>query len=186
MRLDLSDNPLTEEVASELASCLAQQPNLRHLNLNDTGLLDEGVQAVCKALAGSAPQLETLELALNEITPSGVRYVVMAIANKQQLKKWVGRRWLAGWWQQHGDGGVVGVDSWPGTLRACVHVEFKTLVRQRGAFKQQPVFWAARCSVVVCSCRLNLRENELEDEGAVTLARGLATLPGLQVRVVRS
>ena len=31
-------------------------------------------------------------------------------------------------------------------------------------------------------CRLNLRENEFEDEGAATLARGLATLPALQVR----
>lgn len=35
-----------------------------------------------------------------------------------------------------------------------------------------------------CVCvpgRLNLRENEFEDEGAITLARGLATLPALQV-----
>lgn len=31
--------------------------------------------------------------------------------------------------------------------------------------------------------RLNLRENEFEDEGAVTLARGLATLPALKVNV---
>lgn len=38
------------------------------------------------------------------------------------------------------------------------------------------------CCAVLCPCRLNLRENELEDEGAVTLARGLATLPALQVR----
>lgn len=91
VKLDLSDNPLTEEVAAELAACLAKQPHLRSLNLNDTGLQDEGVQAVCKALAGpaAAPQLEVLELALNEITPAGSRYVVMAIANKQQLTKYV-------------------------------------------------------------------------------------------------
>jgi len=91
VKLDLSDNPLTEEVAAELAACLAKQPHLRSLNLNDTGLQDEGVQAVCKALAGpaAAPQLEVLELALNEITPSGSRYVVMAIANKQKLAKCV-------------------------------------------------------------------------------------------------
>ena len=89
MRLDLSDNPLTEEVASELASCLAHQPALTHLNLNDTSLQDEGIQAVCKALAepGTAQQLEVLELALNEISPTGIRYVVMAIANKQKLTK---------------------------------------------------------------------------------------------------
>lgn len=89
IKLDLSDNPLTEEVASELAACLAKQPNLRHVNLNDTGLQDEGVETVCKALAGAAPQLETLELALNEISPTGIRYVVMAIANKPKLSKYV-------------------------------------------------------------------------------------------------
>jgi large subunit ribosomal protein L31/Ran GTPase-activating protein 1 len=87
VKLDLSDNPLTEEVADELAACLAKQPHLRHVNLNDTGLQDEGVEAVCKALAGAAPQLESLELALNEITPTAMRYVVMAIANKTKLNK---------------------------------------------------------------------------------------------------
>lgn len=87
VRLDLSDNPLTEEVAGELAACLARQPQLRHVNLNDTGLQDEGVEAICKALAGAAPQLESLELALNEISPTGVRQVVLAIANKQKLNK---------------------------------------------------------------------------------------------------
>lgn len=48
------------------------------------------MEAVCKALAGAAaPELETLELALNEISPAGIRYVVMAIANKQKLSKYV-------------------------------------------------------------------------------------------------
>lgn len=87
IRLDLSDNPLTEEVAGELAACLAKQPHLRHVNLNDTSLQDEGVEAICKALAGAAPALESLELALNEISPTGIRQVVLAIANKQKLNK---------------------------------------------------------------------------------------------------
>lgn len=87
MRLDISDNPLTEEVAPALASCLAAQPGLTHLNLNDTSLTDEGVTAVCNALAGAAPQLEVLELALNEITAEGARAVAMAVANKQQLAR---------------------------------------------------------------------------------------------------
>lgn len=87
MRLDLSDNPLTEEVAPALAACLAAQPQLQHLNLNDTSLTDKGVTTVCRALAGSAPQLRSLELALNEITVEGVAAVVAALANKQQLSK---------------------------------------------------------------------------------------------------
>jgi Ran GTPase-activating protein (RanGAP) involved in mRNA processing and transport len=87
VRLDLSDNPLTEEVAPALAACLAAQPRLAHLNLNDTSLTDEGVAVVCSALAGAAPQLQSLELALNEITAEGAKAVVAAVANKQQLSK---------------------------------------------------------------------------------------------------
>lgn len=87
VRLDISDNPLTEEVAPALADCLAAQPNLTHLNLNDTSLTDEGVQEVCRALAGAAPKLEVLELALNEITPIGAKAVVMAVAHKKHLQK---------------------------------------------------------------------------------------------------
>lgn len=86
--MDLSDNPLTEEVGSALAACLAAQPQLAHLNLNDTSLTDEGVAVVCRALAGgAAPQLQTLELALNEITATGAKAVLLAIANKQHLSK---------------------------------------------------------------------------------------------------
>lgn len=41
------------------------------LNLNDTSLTDKGITAVAIAIAQSAPHLEELELALNEITPQG-------------------------------------------------------------------------------------------------------------------
>ena len=43
----------------------------RVLNLNDTSLEDEGVATLAHALEHSAPDLEELELALNEITPAG-------------------------------------------------------------------------------------------------------------------
>jgi hypothetical protein len=42
------------------------------LNLNDTSLTDKGATAVALAIAESAPGLEELEMALNEITPQGV------------------------------------------------------------------------------------------------------------------
>lgn len=41
------------------------------LNLNDTSLGNDGAAAVALALAQSAPELEELGLALNEITPQG-------------------------------------------------------------------------------------------------------------------
>ena len=71
VKLDLSDNPMTSEVAAELAQTLRQQPLLRVLNLNDTSLGDEGVSTVSAALAESQAELEQLELALNEISPAG-------------------------------------------------------------------------------------------------------------------
>jgi hypothetical protein len=45
------------------------------------------VAVVCKALAGAAQQLQSLELALNEVTADGAKAVVAALANKQQLSK---------------------------------------------------------------------------------------------------
>lgn len=58
MRLDISDNPMTSEIAADLAATLAEQPRLRCLNLNDTSLGDEGVSEVAVAVAGAAPELE--------------------------------------------------------------------------------------------------------------------------------
>lgn len=73
MKLDLSDNPMTAEMADELAETVRQQPNIRTLILNDMSLTDEGVGCILAALQQSAPDLETLELALNEITPEGAK-----------------------------------------------------------------------------------------------------------------
>ena len=46
--LDLSDNPLTGEVAQSLAEALRGQENLRVLNLNDTSLGDEGLESLAE------------------------------------------------------------------------------------------------------------------------------------------
>ena len=52
-RLDLSDNPMTGDVAEALAAMLQQQPHLWALNLNDTSLEDAGVSTIAQALASS-------------------------------------------------------------------------------------------------------------------------------------
>ncbi len=74
----MSDNPLTEEVAKDLAAALVKQPAIRAVNLNDTGLTDAGVIAVCGSLLAAA-QLEELELALNEVTLRGARAIGMIL-----------------------------------------------------------------------------------------------------------
>lgn len=87
VRLDINDNPMTVAIAEELAVCLRNQPNLTSLTLTDTGLTDDGVIVVCKALVESAPALIELELALNEITPKGARAVAACVASKPNLTK---------------------------------------------------------------------------------------------------
>lgn len=58
MKLDLSDNPMTAEVAPALAETVRRHPELRVLNLNDTALSDDGVSAVAEALSASAARVE--------------------------------------------------------------------------------------------------------------------------------
>lgn len=74
-RLELSDNPMTSKISSELAETIRSQPNLKALVLNDTLLCEdgetEGLSEICEALKDSASGLEELEFALNEITPEG-------------------------------------------------------------------------------------------------------------------
>lgn len=59
--LDLSDNPLTEDAADDIATVIDHHPLLRVLNLNDTCLGDHGVEKISSALAKSAPNLEVLK-----------------------------------------------------------------------------------------------------------------------------
>ena len=54
-RLDLSDNPMTEEVAPALAEALRQQSGLVRLNLNDTSLQDEGISAIAEVPRTPSP-----------------------------------------------------------------------------------------------------------------------------------
>lgn len=64
---------MTAEVAEALAQTLTGQPRLRSLVLNDISLTDEGVAPILEALVEGAPQLEELEMALNEMTAEGAK-----------------------------------------------------------------------------------------------------------------
>ena len=57
-RLDLSDNPMTAEVAPALAEVLLRHPGLVALNLNDTSLTNEGVSAIAQSLHASVGSLQ--------------------------------------------------------------------------------------------------------------------------------
>ncbi len=48
LKLDLSDNPMTAEVAPALADAVRGQESLQVLNLNDVALGDEGIQGIAE------------------------------------------------------------------------------------------------------------------------------------------
>lgn len=50
VKLELMDNPLSSEVSGALAALVRGQPQLRILNLSDTGLGDDGVTELADAL----------------------------------------------------------------------------------------------------------------------------------------
>ena len=54
VRLELNDNPFTEEAAPQLAAMLRQQPHLLRLNLSDTSMCDEGISTLAEALSEGA------------------------------------------------------------------------------------------------------------------------------------
>ena len=61
---------------------LRGQQQLVALNLADTSLEDEGVEAVAEALGEAHPPLEELNLALNSITPAGVPALAQALSGR--------------------------------------------------------------------------------------------------------
>jgi hypothetical protein len=68
-RLDISDNPMTGEIAADLAAALRRHGGLRALNLNDTGLGDEGIAMLAEAVAGAAHELEVGLACATDLVP---------------------------------------------------------------------------------------------------------------------
>ena len=64
VKLELMDNPLSPDVAGPLSALIRRQPNLRVLNLSDTGLTDEGVTQLAEALGEGDPSKAGLILAV--------------------------------------------------------------------------------------------------------------------------
>lgn len=164
LRLDLHDNPLSEEAAGALAAALGAAPALRYLNLNDTGLGDGGVATVMAALARSAPDLEELELSLNEITPAGAAAVAACVAAKPRLRRLVLRE------NELEDDGVAALAPALATLRCLEEVDLSgNQLRRRGAVA------AARAAAASPALRLlGLDENEISGPGVEAVQAVLA------------
>ncbi len=84
--LDLHDNILGAETAQALAQTLKDQPRLKHLNLSEACLEDEGAIFVCQGLFQNCPELETVSLAANDISDNAVNALAQGLAGKPKLR----------------------------------------------------------------------------------------------------
>ncbi|GLT78468.1 hypothetical protein SLA2020_500040 [Shorea laevis] len=86
-KLDLRDNVFGAEAGVGLSKSLFKHANLVGVYLSYLNLEDEGAIAVANALKESAPSLEVLEMAGNDITGDAAPALAACIASKQHLTK---------------------------------------------------------------------------------------------------
>ncbi|TVU19344.1 hypothetical protein EJB05_35488, partial [Eragrostis curvula] len=86
-KLDLRDNLFGVEAGIALSKTLPKLPELIELYLSDLNLENKGTVAITNALKQSAPQLEVLELAGNEINAKAAPALAECLTAMQSLKK---------------------------------------------------------------------------------------------------
>ncbi|KAG8663393.1 RAN GTPase-activating protein 1 [Manihot esculenta] len=86
-KLDLNDNMFGVEAGVALSKSIVAFADLTEIYLNYLNLEDEGAEALSNALKESAPSLEVLEMAGNDITAKGASALAACIAAKQFLSK---------------------------------------------------------------------------------------------------
>ncbi|KAF2325173.1 hypothetical protein GH714_024843 [Hevea brasiliensis] len=86
-KLDLRDNMFGVEAGLALSKSLVAFGDLTEVYLSYLNLEDDGAEALANALKESAPSLEVLEMAGNDITAKGASSLADCIAAKQFLSK---------------------------------------------------------------------------------------------------
>ncbi|KAH1227346.1 RAN GTPase-activating protein 1 [Glycine max] len=86
-KLDLRDNMFGEEAGVALSKVVPAFTDLTEIYLSYLNLEDDGAEALANALKESAPSLEILDLAGNDITAKAAASVAACISSKQFLTK---------------------------------------------------------------------------------------------------
>ncbi|XP_038898694.1 RAN GTPase-activating protein 1 [Benincasa hispida] len=86
-KLDLRDNMFGVEAGMALSKSISAFPGLTEIYLSYLNLEDEGAEALANALKDSAPSLDVLEMAGNDITAKGAASIAACVATKQFLSK---------------------------------------------------------------------------------------------------
>lgn len=86
-KLDLRDNMFGVEAGLALSKAISVFPDLTEVYLSYLNLEDEGAEALANALKDSAPSLEVLDMAGNDITVKAAASLAACIGAKQFLTK---------------------------------------------------------------------------------------------------
>ncbi|KAL9239231.1 hypothetical protein vseg_013571 [Gypsophila vaccaria] len=86
-KLDIRDNMFGVEAGLTLSKTLHKLVYIAEIYLSYLNLEDKGAEALSVALKESAPSLEILDMAGNEITVKGASFLASCIASKQFLTK---------------------------------------------------------------------------------------------------
>ncbi|OWM77872.1 RAN GTPase-activating protein 1 [Punica granatum] len=86
-KLDLRDNMFGVEAGLSLSRAIPVFPDLTEIYLSYLNLEDEGAESLANALKESAPSLEVLEMAGNDITAKVVPSIAACVAAKQFITK---------------------------------------------------------------------------------------------------
>lgn len=86
-KVDFRDNMFGVEAGVALSKALSLFVDLTEVYLSYLNLEDKGAEALANALKGSAPSLEVLEMAGNDITAQAASTLAACIATKQFLMK---------------------------------------------------------------------------------------------------
>ena len=86
-KLDISDNTFNVSGALELSKSLRSLPRMVVLNIGDLNFKDEGITHLLKTLVEPVcPNLETLDMSLNDLSCESLKYLPDALAGKRQFK----------------------------------------------------------------------------------------------------
>ncbi|XP_075516622.1 RAN GTPase-activating protein 2-like [Primulina tabacum] len=86
-KLDIRDNMFGVEVSIKLTEAVKNKENLTEIYLSYLNLEDEGASAIANALEVTAPSLEVLEMAGNDISAKAAQSLAACIARKKSLVK---------------------------------------------------------------------------------------------------
>ncbi|EXB93441.1 hypothetical protein L484_001000 [Morus notabilis] len=154
-KLDLQDNMFDVESGIALSKALSKHSDLREVYLRYLNLEDEGTIAIVNVLKDSAPSLEVLEMAGNEITAKAAPALAACIESKTLLTKLILSE------NKLKDEGAIQISKALEGLSQLIEVDMNTnLIRRAGArLLAQTVVQKSGFKL------LNINGNFISDEG---------------------